>query len=1164
MHESDLAAIFARNQWSTEMFQDFLDQIHSPSAFSQAHVSGHLEAQIGSILDFTWFQMKGMPTTMTATAAGTKPGDSIADLLFGFLMTRYMRTLHQAFAEHGLHNHFTLRWIPPCDLEPHEQYQTVVSDAAWVDDLVLSLTASSPDILIAKATVALTLVYDIAVSFGLHLNMNKDKTSLLLALRGPNARTTWKSLLATDPQHPTLTFPSRAHDAPVSVVIVPDYMYLGSLHDHSGFPTVDVKRRFLAIQAIRKLLRRGVFKSQKVPLKTKSLLFQTLVVSRLTFSCGAWQPMHMLTARSWQTQLVNLYSQIHADFKRGPHVHNLDIVAMAKQLHPMMLLATSRLQLYDRVLQTEMTPLFALLQDQSQQSGWLAMICQDILQMSQYVSMPSLQSLAQQLDHAELAHVCFRAPKRLSKLAHKAKLRYMRHLDLWNDFRKFQKAFDDDASCFGATWTDPEPMVTQVRNFECTHCQKTFADHHALCTHVYKMHNIINIAHRYALSHRCRACMKQYDSQDSLIHHLKYFRTGCLVKLILTTFPLETDELDAIMHESKQLRKQKRQQQRVRHHRMPVVRAAGPLLPWPWDKRSQYQMHDNRDPIPINDQQMDQWISDVLHALEGCEVSDVYLTLMHQSYHGSLATRLLAAFAEFHEALRVPPSPGHAEKLLILQEAICLWQDSTGVPMQRLAAVVQVEPALTALRQVRMPREPQDPEHNMQDRRQNLLQELWSELTVPTQIAAHLQHIHARQWTWPAPHSLQITQEPVFLYVYSGRRREGDVQSHLEAYFTQFSLRAKVLLIDLALSPHHDATNDTLVARLLQWFKAGAIAGLLIAPPCETWTEARYNELPGENAPRPVRTAAHPFGIQDLTMRSLNRCRSHLCSCIPLYAYCWRPSWPAHQEWWNTPKSHVWNLVHQSGASRGLDPYWEASSWNCIWSGNPNSEAGRLNQPTSQCVICPDFTMSCTPIASQWIARGWSRCRANFKMAAGKRQLLRNTLLFWTEPWLTRWWNTIVIGSRIRLITLLTLLILNAFSGSCMLAMLTFRINSSSLISLGSTEHTNWMSKYFYYIRLFFFSSSRGTDRHLTEFHAWVSRSLAGFTLWQRQRVKESHLIGVFTTTNKSLLIGQWSVMLTCGPNLHQCIFEIITDRRPYIQHSHGSATQVREYVQNV
>ena len=102
---------------------------------------------------------------------------------------------------------------------------------------------------------------------------------------------------------------------------------------------------------------------------------------------------------------------------------------------------------------------------------------------------------------------------------------------------------------------------------------------------------------------------------------------------------------------------------------------------------------------------------------------------------------------------------------------------------------------------------------------------------------------------------------------FSGRRRPGDYQSQVEKLLGQYDIQGHVLMLDLALSDTHDVTKPQLVHQLLRWITQRAVVALLVAPPCETWSEARH--LPGEV--RPLRDHLHPFGLEGLVQSELQQ-----------------------------------------------------------------------------------------------------------------------------------------------------------------------------------------------------------------------------------------------------------------------------------------------------
>ena len=300
--QESLARLFLSNGWSPAMFQAFQARIAETPALAQAKISSHQIAQVNSTLSTTWFQMRTNPGTLTSTDCGTRPGDSIADLLFAFLMSRYLIALRTRFIAANLHSSFSLKWIPPAEMQPGEFDEQSIIQACWVDDVVLLLRSTTASDLVTKIQQAIAITQDLSIEFGLTLNYGPDKTAVLPAFRGPDAETVRRVVLSYDPEHPKIAFHCRSMDSAGYIDVVPSYIYLGQLQDLKGNPSAEVQRRFLVTKASSRLLRRNIFRSPRMPFRTKVMLHKTLVMSKLLYGAGAWQQMHVQTSRSWHNQ----------------------------------------------------------------------------------------------------------------------------------------------------------------------------------------------------------------------------------------------------------------------------------------------------------------------------------------------------------------------------------------------------------------------------------------------------------------------------------------------------------------------------------------------------------------------------------------------------------------------------------------------------------------------------------------------------------------------------------------------------------------------------------------------------------------------------------------------------------------------------------------------
>ena len=113
----------------------------------------------------------------------------------------------------------------------------------------------------------------------------------------------------------------------------------------------------------------------------------------------------------------------------------------------------------------------------------------------------------------------------------------------------------------------------------CDQCEARFSTFNRLRAHVFKKHRVSNVAQRFAITSRCRACLRQYEGRQQLLHHLKYFRTGCLLKLIASVLPLTDEQLEGIQQNQHDQLQIQRNAQRKNRRRSPVIRSQGPLLP---------------------------------------------------------------------------------------------------------------------------------------------------------------------------------------------------------------------------------------------------------------------------------------------------------------------------------------------------------------------------------------------------------------------------------------------------------------------------------------------------------------------------------------------------------------------------------------------------------
>ena len=100
-----------------------------------------------------------------------------------------------------------------------------------------------------------------------------------------------------------------------------------------------------------------------------------------------------------------------------------------------------------------------------------------------------------------------------------------------------------------------------------------------------------------------------------------------------------------------------------------------------------------------------------------------------------------------------------------------------------------------------------------------------------------------------------------FLHLYSGHRREGDLEDELTVGFVAEGAMCIVTLVDIGFGMEHDLTNSANLDRYLAQAKAGVFDGIHAGPPCALWSRVRF--LPG--GPPPVRSRSEPWGLRNLS-----------------------------------------------------------------------------------------------------------------------------------------------------------------------------------------------------------------------------------------------------------------------------------------------------------
>lgn len=115
------------------------------------------------------------------------------------------------------------------------------------------------------------------------------------------------------------------------------------------------------------------------------------------------------------------------------------------------------------------------------------------------------------------------------------------------------------------------------------------------------------------------------------------------------------------------------------------------------------------------------------------------------------------------------------------------------------------------------------------------------------------------------------------LYLYSGRRRHGDFTywANLLSAECSSGLCYWVITLDVMYVADWDLLDPKVQELWRQHMLMGRIAGLMVAPPCESWCRARWRTVfdAADHGPRPVRDSERPWGLWHVSVRQRRQVR---------------------------------------------------------------------------------------------------------------------------------------------------------------------------------------------------------------------------------------------------------------------------------------------------
>ncbi|CAE7727756.1 unnamed protein product [Symbiodinium sp. CCMP2592] len=507
---------------------ELAQHLRNMATLSAAGTDDHLVSQVADLFRGSWFRLDNAGP-LVLTRKGTRPGDPMADILFGFTFSAYLHSIELALTRASLNTPV------PTFVEPSiwHDWPTIqdVGCLAWADDYAHMQTASTQPVLLQKVTQATSLLVTHASANGMQLSFAADKTAVLLCTLC--SRALHPPVVSNEQGAPGLLVHDSITGTDSFLQIVDSYRHLGTIAVANATPGPEIAFRASQATATVKPLRRRLFSSPDVPLSTRRMLLRALVVSKFVFSSCAITLQAGVHRRTWCKHYIALWRNLCRWKQVEAQPHAFQVLLTASATSPLLAVALARATYLRRLLKWGPPELLHLLQAHwrlSPSSSWLGQFEFDIRAVG--VTLPDELAVLRGGSSVErLLEAVQEDPHWWPRMIQRATKKYAEELQVWHQRR-------------GASTFAPQPNAPpgDSRPFVCKDCGAAFKLRKHLGVHCARAHGQLSPARHYAVLPFCLACHKWFHDIGRVQYHLKQ-NHRCMTRLLHTIPPLTTAQV---------------------------------------------------------------------------------------------------------------------------------------------------------------------------------------------------------------------------------------------------------------------------------------------------------------------------------------------------------------------------------------------------------------------------------------------------------------------------------------------------------------------------------------------------------------------------------------------------------------------------------------------
>ncbi|OLQ11808.1 hypothetical protein AK812_SmicGene4365 [Symbiodinium microadriaticum] len=358
LSERPVEEIAAALSLGSDDLQELARLIEYEAVLPQQGASDFMQEIAREFHQHTWFMLSG-DSNMVATHRGTRPGGTLADILFSILFGHALRRRKSGSLRDAIPH---IPWdgvrTPFASVCTAATPRQDIPDVVYADDLCVPVVCDSAPQLRNTVSAVAADTFDTLAPHALRVNFGPTKTAAIVAPVGPGSRQARQEMFGALHGKAPIWAECRGMQW---LDLVARYRHLGAVIAHDGALTADVKHRLALARVAFRDGKRRLFACKDIPLPKRAVLFRSHVLSTLLAGVGSWPRLGICDWRLFSRGVFSLYRQLLGLRADGKWNYTADqLLAMSGLPSPQCLLHVERLRFLSQLVRHGPDELWAL------------------------------------------------------------------------------------------------------------------------------------------------------------------------------------------------------------------------------------------------------------------------------------------------------------------------------------------------------------------------------------------------------------------------------------------------------------------------------------------------------------------------------------------------------------------------------------------------------------------------------------------------------------------------------------------------------------------------------------------------------------------------------------------------------------------------------------